>query len=171
MTTIRDAELEAIRVQLDAARTLAALVLDTDDWQPTDWDNAEVAAVAVQAADEVLSGLLRRADRNTVAKAERKPRPARKLRAEPRELTLGRAVVRERAQGRCEAAVEGVCTGAHEQTHHRRRRSQKGPGVHDPSNLVAICNACHAWVHANVALAVDLDLLERSKTEPTEVDG
>lgn len=76
-----------------------------------------------------------------------------------------RDVVAKRAQGRCEARVAGVCTGAHEHTHHRRLRAQGGSD--DPSNLVACCNADHRWIHANPRQAAELGLIEfTSAAEP-----
>lgn len=55
----------------------------------------------------------------------------------------------DRAQGRCEARVSDDCTGRAEHAHHRLMRSQGGSD--DPSNLAALCGACHAFVHLNPA--------------------
>jgi len=75
-----------------------------------------------------------------------------------------RAEVYERSQGRCEAAVEGVCAGRGDQAHHKRRRSQGGQD--DPANLVWICSPCHTWVHGHPVAAVALGLLEFSSFDP-----
>ena len=48
--------------------------------------------------------------------------------------------VMRRAQGRCEAGIEGVCTGAPEDWHHRQRRM---PGNDQVQNGLALCRACH----------------------------
>lgn len=53
----------------------------------------------------------------------------------------------DRAHGRCEAMVSADCTGRAEHAHHLVLRSQGG--ADDPSNLMALCHACHAHVHAN----------------------
>ena len=67
----------------------------------------------------------------------------------------GRRIVRERAGGKCEAAIPGVCTGRHDSTHHRVKRSQGG--TWDPSNLLGVCGdgtrGCHGWIEANPSLA------------------
>jgi 5-methylcytosine-specific restriction endonuclease McrA len=61
--------------------------------------------------------------------------------------------VLSRAQGRCEAGIQGVCTIRAEQTHHLRLRSQGG--ADDGGNLLAVCGACHGHIHRNVAWAVE----------------
>lgn len=75
-----------------------------------------------------------------------------------------RAEVFERSQGRCEAAVEGVCLGRGDQAHHKRRRSQGGQDT--PSNLLWICRKCHDHVHRFPAQAEALGLLEFSSYNP-----
>ena len=73
-------------------------------------------------------------------------------------LVKSRKVVAERCQGGCEGRT-AVCTGMAESVHHVLRRSQGGG--HDPSNLLALCTACHQWVHANPAKAIELGLLRK----------
>ena len=75
-------------------------------------------------------------------------------------LVKSRKLVAERCQGVCEARLE-VCTGQAEAVHHVLRRSQGGG--HDPSNLLALCTACHQYVHANPAEAVSKGLLRKSE--------
>lgn len=88
-----------------------------------------------------------------------------KRRARQARYALARQEVAERSGGRCEARVEGVCTGWLEHVHHRRLRSQGGSD--DPSNLVACCNRCHAWAHAHPVAAAELGLIEfTSRSEP-----
>lgn len=71
-----------------------------------------------------------------------------------------RAEVIERSQGRCEAAVEGVCLSRGDQAHHKRRRSQGGQDT--PANLLWVCRACHDHIHRHPSEAVDAGLLEFS---------
>ena len=75
-----------------------------------------------------------------------------------------RMEVAERAQGRCEARIEGVCSGRHEHTHHRRLRSQMGSD--DPSNLIAVCFACHSHIHLYPKEAAELGLIDFTLAEP-----
>ena len=71
-------------------------------------------------------------------------------------LSEARLVVADRCQGRCEGRTV-VCTGNAEAVHHLLRRSQGGK--HNAENLMALCTACHNWVHANPLAAVEKGLL------------
>lgn len=53
------------------------------------------------------------------------------------------------ADGWCEALVPNCCTGVAVHVHHRLRRSQGG--TDRLGNLLAVCAACHGWIHAHVA--------------------
>jgi hypothetical protein len=75
-----------------------------------------------------------------------------------------RQEVADRAQGRCEARVDGICTGRHEHTHHVRLRAQGGSD--DPSNLVAACHRCHDWIHKHPKAAGELGLIDFTTAEP-----
>ena len=75
-----------------------------------------------------------------------------------------REQVAERCGGRCEARVDGVCTGWLEHVHHRRLRSQGG--TDDLSNLIGCCNSCHRWAHANPREASRLGLIDFTLAEP-----
>lgn len=79
----------------------------------------------------------------------------------------GRAVVAERSQGRCEAAIPGVCLGRAQNVHHRRNRSQGG--TWSPDNLLHLCGSgttgCHGWIGREPASASLLGLtLHRGDT-------
>ena len=56
-----------------------------------------------------------------------------------------RLVVMERAKGRCEAAVVGVCRGEAVHAHHVWPSGRGGPDVVE--NLIAVCAPCHDWIH------------------------
>lgn len=73
-------------------------------------------------------------------------------------LVKSRKLVAERCQGACEARTD-VCTGQAEAVHHMLRRSQGGG--HDVDNLLAVCTACHQFIHGNPAKAVALGLLRK----------
>lgn len=74
-------------------------------------------------------------------------------------LVKSRKEVSARSGGQCEARLD-ICTGQAQAVHHVLRRSQGGG--HEPENLLHLCNACHGWVHANPAKAVEKGLLRRS---------
>jgi len=68
-------------------------------------------------------------------------------------LAASKRIVRERSGGRCEAGpfAPEVCTGTADHVHHIIPRSA---GRDDsPSNLLDLCAAHHAWVHAHPAEA------------------
>ena len=91
-------------------------------------------------------------------------RQKRSKRAKAVKYAQARAEVIERSQGRCEAAVEGVCRGPGTQAHHIRRRSQGG--TDDPSNLLWVDGACHTEIHRLPAWAESVGLLRRSSFDP-----
>lgn len=69
-------------------------------------------------------------------------------RAADREYAKARAQRYVAARGRCERCVINEAV----QTHHVVRRAHKpGEDVHNIENLRALCERCHAHVHANVA--------------------
>lgn len=77
-------------------------------------------------------------------------------------MKKARAEVVERSQGRCEAAIEGVCVVQGSQVHHKRRRSQGGTDTVD--NLILVCHRCHDHIHRYPAQATELGLLTRTFT-------
>lgn len=72
----------------------------------------------------------------------------RQNRRDPPELGVAKVFVRDRAGGHCEAHTP-VCTGAHHHTHHILPRS--AGGGHNPANLLAVCRACHEYIHNHPA--------------------
>lgn len=62
--------------------------------------------------------------------------------------TKSRLVVRTRDQGRCVR-----CGGVGGEWHHRRRRRVTDTHTHEACNGITLCPVCHAWVHANPAMA------------------
>lgn len=67
-----------------------------------------------------------------------------------------KAVIRARSSGTCEFPS---CSEPGALFHHRERRPH-GKGTVD--NGLHLCNACHVWIHANVADALEAGLLLRS---------
>jgi hypothetical protein len=77
--------------------------------------------------------------RRSPFKARYRPRPG---------LRQARNFVRSRSDGRCEAAIPGVCLGRGDAAHHLTPRGRGGSD--DPANLLWVCNAgCHAYLHAH----------------------
>ena len=52
--------------------------------------------------------------------------------------------------------------------HHRKRRSQGGDD--SPTNVIAIPDELHNWIHANPEKAYQLGLLVRSTDDPAEIE-
>lgn len=81
-----------------------------------------------------------------------------------------------RSGGQCEGRIMLVCSMGAAQVHHVIPRGRGG--THDLINLVALCEPCHSWVHANPVAATQRGLLghaARSKklrilTASTEVE-
>jgi len=68
---------------------------------------------------------------------------SRKRRRQDRPYKQAVALVFQRAAGRCEVVLEGRrCRAIAVDPHHVVKRSAGGP-LSDPSNLVAVCRACH----------------------------
>lgn len=67
--------------------------------------------------------------------------------------TRGRAIVYERAHGRCE-----VCARPADSVHHRMKEGRPW----DPANLLSLCGDgvryCHGWIEANPTYAMLLGL-------------
>lgn len=73
--------------------------------------------------------------------------------------------VMERARWHCEARTP-ACQNHPVQWHHRRMRSQLGR--HEVVNGLAVCPACHGWIHAHPADSYASGWLVRSTEEPGE---
>lgn len=81
------------------------------------------------------------------------------------------SIVRERAGGRCEAAIDNVCLGEHDTTHHRRK-----PGrISVPSNLLAVCGdgtiGCHGWIESHPEWAMEEGLWVSHTEDPATVSA
>lgn len=75
---------------------------------------------------------------------------------------VARAVI-DRAEGKCESMIPGVCTfGAHH-LHHRKISGRE----HTVENLAHICTSCHSYVHANPAWSYERGYLVRMGHEPS----
>ena len=145
-------------------RILRNLVaLPEDDWQPEDWSTWE--AMRVDAAGE-LGRLDRARERNQADKARRAEASKRaasrqRNRANQRERKWQEARAHVlHVHRRCCAGhltPEGVCTGDATEVHHLAGRA--GDLLWDPSNLLAVCSACHRWISVHPADACDLGLM------------
>lgn len=65
--------------------------------------------------------------------------------------------------GWCEVRIDDACSGRAEHRHHRKMRSQGGSD--DPSNLLAVCWACHRWIHDHPSVSYGRGWLVRSWDE------
>ena len=76
--------------------------------------------------------------------------------------------VRYRADNMCEVMnPDAGCTGRHEETHHRKMRSQQGK--HTMENCVAACNACHGYIHRHPAIAYTNGWLVKGVKDPAKI--
>ena len=82
----------------------------------------------------------------------------------------GRAIVKERSGGRCEAAIRNVCLGDAASVHHRQKRSHGGTWA--PSNLLHVCGdgtiGCHGWIEAHPQRANEGGLWLFAGEDPAE---
>lgn len=76
---------------------------------------------------------------------------ARRARVHGESLRVARLEVQQRSGGRCEAQVPKVCKGTGHHAHHVILKARGGPDTAE--NLMWVCHACHAWIHANPAAA------------------
>lgn len=78
-----------------------------------------------------------------------------KKRVRDAELAKARVEVAQRAFGRCEANTPACPSREHAgvHAHHVRRRS--AGGGHGAENLLWVCEAAHAYIHANPAESYD----------------
>ena len=72
-----------------------------------------------------------------------------------------------RARLGCEAKAAYTCTRRAEHWHHRQLRSRGG--AHTVPNGLAVCHACHEWIHQNPARATELGFMVSSWADPAEV--
>lgn len=83
--------------------------------------------------------------------------------AKAKQLRLEKAVkefILTRSDGRCEACqARGLSIKVATTKHERIMRSLGGDPL-DPDNCLAVCNPCHAWIHANPSEATSLKLLK-----------
>ena len=68
----------------------------------------------------------------------------------------------ERAGGKCEVRIVGVCGTGLAIAHRHHKRLRDDPlCVNTLDILLYACDACHRWIHANPKMAYDLGLLIR----------
>jgi len=83
---------------------------------------------------------MKRAGSSSMKRSAMKPKPRRGGRM-PEEVY--HAVMLQRAGGRCEGALPGICTGNAEEWHHRQPRDRYNDSV---QNGAALCGACHDYI-------------------------
>lgn len=76
-----------------------------------------------------------------------------------------RALIRERAGGRCECCGDRLSPIF--QAHHRKLRSRGGQD--SAANLVALCGLCHKRVHSHVTWATEHGFMVASSDDPALV--
>lgn len=107
---------------------------------------------------------------NGVSKKARKPLRARSKKAEDRDRrrAKAKAVVWERAKGRCELAspiaqvdpAARTCAGEWE--YHEPKKRSRGGDAADPEEMTLTCSKHHRWTEENVALADEIGALKHS---------
>lgn len=93
------------------------------------------------------------------------PRPNRGTEDWP-DFNTAKDIVKERCGGRCEAGIVCRGTGLHQNTHHRKLRRFKD---HRPVNLIAVCFACHEYIHHHVLEANARGYLVWSWLDPADI--
>ena len=97
-------------------------------------------------------------------KTERKPLTRSPMKRSRKRITAAERreyeIATERADGRCEAQIPGICTGRAEVRHHVKLRSALGKTI--ASNLIVICTECHGFIHAHPQWARDRAFIESS---------
>lgn len=77
----------------------------------------------------------------------------------------------ERAESSCELMIPNVCAGSvNLHRHHRRSRRVRKDGLaNDLSNLLLVCQPCHALIHHQPRWAKDHGFIISSNADPTKV--
>jgi hypothetical protein len=60
---------------------------------------------------------------------------------------------------RCQAHIEGTCTGSSDDVHELLPRSAGG-SILDRDNCICVCRLCHGWIHNHTVEAMKLGLLK-----------
>lgn len=73
-----------------------------------------------------------------------------------------------RSQGTCEAKIPNVCAGPYNlHRHHRRRRNVRKDGKANAlSNLLLVCQPCHALIHHKPRWARENGFIVSSNADP-----
>ena len=73
---------------------------------------------------------------------------------------LGYKLATARANGCCEARIDGICNGRAEARHHIKLRSRGGDN--SAANIIVICDPCHRHIHSNPLWATEHAFMESS---------
>lgn len=90
---------------------------------------------------------------------------SKRVRNRDRDYAAARVDAYEAAGGRCRARVSRACSRQCEEIHHVAGRNVENP--HALANLLAVCHACHRWIHENPAAARERGLM-RSRLARTQ---
>lgn len=98
-------------------------------------------------------------------------RKSNKQRRFDEELSGMREAVYERAEGRCEVATPMICasTGLMHIHHRRSRRIRKDGKANSLSNLLLVCQPCHALIHHDRPWAKTHGFIVSSNSDPDRV--
>lgn len=77
---------------------------------------------------------------------------------------VAQAVI-DRADGKCEVMIPGVCTFGVHHIHHRKISGRE----HTVEGCVHICTSCHTYVHANPAWSYKRGYLVKMNYDPAQV--
>lgn len=139
-----------------AAAMEALMALPDDDWSPADWACFE--SIRAQVGPELAQHQRKTAAKPSVKPAprpvvvNRKKRAARERADKRAEATAGetwernRTLALARSGGFCGASLPG-CTIYAVHVHHKAGRV--GPGANELGMLLAVCERCHADIHAH----------------------
>jgi len=104
----------------------------------------EDVARAVDVTPQRLLKLLRQAGVTIRRQGRPKGKPS-KAATYQTEFLHQRPAVIARADGACEARIDGICSGPATHVHHRLTRGQGGDNSME--NLCALCFQCHRYIH------------------------
>lgn len=92
------------------------------------------------------------------AKQKRLPSRSHKRIKEEAEYSKKRVPFLEQ-HSRCQASLTGICTHYSTDVHHTKGGSERGISFLDQESWLAVCRACHQWIHEHPRQAREMGLL------------